>query len=265
MSLLWWLIRLNRSISTMQPQFSLKALLDRGLIMRTLRENAVVCFSGGLDSYVMLRKALKESRRVNALYVNYGSKHAPQERIVASKIAGDLGVPFCEVSIPVEVFQSGSALIDGELPLGRDRVSQGVNPAYVPNRNMVIASLAASLAITRYGFRDSDVCMGFHFSDGAAFVDTTSEASDALNSCLLTCTSGAVSFFSFAELSKDAVLRYAVTELGLTSEELARTRSCYQGFSSVHCGVCDACIVRHRSFVDAGIEDLTEYAQPFED
>ena len=231
--------------------------------MRRLKSNAIVCFSGGLDSYVMLRKALAECQRVIAFYVEYGSKHATQEVRVSEQIARRLKVPFEKISIPFKVFASGSALIDGQLPLGRDREPQEINPAYVPNRNMVIASLAASLAITRFGFHESDVCMGFHATDGAAFVDTTEQASAALDSCLQACTNGGVSFFSFASITKDNILKYAVDELGVTPVELAQTRSCYQGTESIHCGLCDACFVRHEAFLLAGLDEFSEYAHSY--
>lgn len=223
-------------------------------------QNAVVCFSGGLDSYIMLRKAIFECKKVFAIYVDYGSKHAKQESITAADFCYALDIPIRRVEIPSHIFNSN--LVEGELPVGRkfdEIASDEINPAYVPNRNMIIASLGGAFALSSFPGQPVTVCMGFHKTDGTAFVDTTPEASDAIDFCLKNCTNGLISFYSFARLRKPELIKMAVEELKVPLRELWATRSCYFGSDSTHCGECDACIVRRKAFHEAGYEDGTKY------
>src|SRR3546814_3458611 len=60
-------------------------------------------------------------------------------------------------------------------------------------------------------------------------------------------------------LDKAGIAREA-TRLGV---DVAATWSCYDPAPGpVHCGRCDACRLRHKGFVEAGLADPTSYAGP---
>ena len=115
---------------------------------------AVVLLSGGLDSstlllYVRRRLAVPE---VHALSVRYGQKHAREIEMARWQAAHAGLQTHREVELP---FFSGltagaSALIDAAVPVPDlaqlDAGQLRQPPTYVPNRNMVLLSLAAAHA-----------------------------------------------------------------------------------------------------------------------
>ena len=55
------------------------------------KPKAVVIYSGGMDSYTVLRLALQQGYEVYAVSFNYGQRHS-KELDVAVKVCADLGV-----------------------------------------------------------------------------------------------------------------------------------------------------------------------------
>ena len=109
-------------------------------------DKVLVVYSGGLDSFTLLNLAKKKFDRVYAISFDYGQKHR-KELDVASSSTKKLGVEHKIVRLPFEDFLSDSALVGNiEIPEGnydKERMKLTV----VPNRNMVMISVAASLAI----------------------------------------------------------------------------------------------------------------------
>ena len=60
----------------------------------------------------------------------------------------------------------------------------------------------------------------------------------------------------FAAMEKSAVVRLGI-ELGVPLE---LTLSCMNPRAGRHCGLCSKCRERRDAFLDAGVEDRTEYA-----
>ena len=106
----------------------------------------LVVYSGGLDSYTLLNKALDKFERVEAITFDYGQKHS-KEITFASKACSENAIAHEVVSLDLEKILSGSALVGtSEIPEGnydKEKMKQTV----VPNRNMIMISVAASLAI----------------------------------------------------------------------------------------------------------------------
>ena len=108
--------------------------------------SVLVVYSGGLDSYTLLNKALDKFERVEAITFDYGQKHS-KEITFASKACSENAIAHEVVSLDLEKILSGSALVGtSEIPEGnydKEKMKQTV----VPNRNMIMISVAASLAI----------------------------------------------------------------------------------------------------------------------
>ena len=108
--------------------------------------NVLVVYSGGLDSYTLLRKAIKKFDRVEAITFNYGQKHS-KEIEFAKLNCKELNVKHEVVNLELENILSNSSLVgDTEIPEGnydKEKMKQTI----VPNRNMIMISVAASLAI----------------------------------------------------------------------------------------------------------------------
>src|SRR5690554_7067903 len=75
----------------------------------------VVIYSGGMDSYTVLHRALREGLDVHALSFDYGQRHA-RELEVAERVCRELGVPHQVVDI-----RAIHGLIDGSALTGDGR------------------------------------------------------------------------------------------------------------------------------------------------
>ena len=109
-------------------------------------KSVLVVYSGGLDSYTLLNKAMSAFEKVEAITFNYGQKHKIE--IEYAKAACEkLGIAHEIVNLDLQKILAGSALVgDSDIPEGnydKEKMKQTV----VPNRNMVMISVAASLAI----------------------------------------------------------------------------------------------------------------------
>ncbi len=113
--------------------------------------SAVVLFSGGQDSTTCLFWALTRFDIVRALGFDYGQKHVVETE-QARTIAGAAGVPFDVIDL--QGTMSGSALTEHDKDIGAAHERNEDLPAsFVPGRNALFLSVAASYAYTR-GIRD---------------------------------------------------------------------------------------------------------------
>ena len=122
----------------------------------------------------------------------------------------------------------------------------------VPNRNMVLLSVALSWAIAAGA---TAVAFGAHSGTYSPYPDCRPAFADAMASAARVCHGTPLGFWApFIRWSKaDIVARGA--ELGVP---FGRTWSCYRG-GALHCGVCGTCVDRRTAFAEAGVLDPTEY------
>ena len=110
-------------------------------------KKAVVLLSGGLDSATTLYVARRKGYRVTALIFDYGQRHR-KEVLAAKKIAGRALCPHkvIRISFPWK----GSALLDRAAAITENppftRSAQAIPATYVPSRNIIFLSFAASFA-----------------------------------------------------------------------------------------------------------------------
>ena len=113
-----------------------------------MADKVVVIYSGGMDSYTLLHEALAQGKQVYALSFNYGQKHS-KELHYAQKVCDELGLPHKVVDITaIHQLLLGSSLTDDiEIPEGHYE-EQSMKSTVVPNRNMVMLSLAIAYAVS---------------------------------------------------------------------------------------------------------------------
>lgn len=224
------------------------------------KKRAVCLLSGGLDSATALYVAIHEGYVVSALSFRYGQKHE-REIESASALCVEKGIE--HVILPVHLPWGGSALLDSSaaVPVARslEEIGAGIPSTYVPARNTIFLSFAASFAETR----DAEtVFIGANALDYSGYPDCRHEYLRAMERALLFGTRRGVQGESLRieapllRLSKKGIVQLGAA-LGVPFE---KTWSCYQG-GEYPCGICDSCLLRRKGFVAAGVKDpLENYA-----
>lgn len=218
---------------------------------------AIVLLSGGLDSTVLLHHVIKDLgyKPVYALSFNYGQRHSVELEMAAWQ--ADHLAPVkehCVVQIPSHEFITArsSALIRGgaEIPdlqeLGPAEREQP--PTYVPNRNMIMLSIAAAAAEAR---QCKPVFYAAQAQDEYGYWDCTEEFVTRLNTLLdLNRRQAAMVYAPFVNRTKADIVRMGQR----LKVDFTYTWSCYRG-GDTPCGTCPTCVERRKAFEKAGLHD----------
>lgn len=218
----------------------------------------IVIYSGGMDSFTLLNDVLESYRmsmyEILALSFNYGQRHA-KELEYAKRVTTDLGISHTIVNM-VDI---GNQLLQGssqteeriQVPEGH-YTEESMKQTVVPNRNMIMLSLAVGYAISV----NADIVMyGAHSGDHAIYPDCRSEFVEAMNKVTSIANWQSVRIFApymnfhkgqIASIGKRLHLDYGMAW------------TCYKGGDKA-CGRCGACHERLEAMAYAGIEDPLEY------
>lgn len=220
---------------------------------------AIVLFSGGLDSSLVLALALKAGRSCIALSFDYGQRHRI-ELEAAKAIAEYYGVPHRIIKIDVSAF-SKSALVDhSELPKNRSAsqiANEGIPSTYVPARNTLFLAYATAQAeICEAG----EIHVGFNSMDRLPYPDCRKEYLDAFQSVLNLATKQAVEgnapkiIAPLINWDKNEIAKQAIA----INLPIDKTFSCYDPTpAKQHCGACDACVLRRSALQFASLKPFT--------
>lgn len=219
-----------------------------------MSKKAIVLFSGGLDSTTCLYWALDKGYACEALTVSYGQKHE-REVLAAKQIAARLGVKQHCVTLNLPWLAS-SSLVDKnqaipDVPM-EEIEKHHIPSTYVPGRNLMFLSVAASLADA---LKADAVVAGPNAIDFSGYPDCTPAFFDAAARAINLGTEAGVTrgvevLAPLMELSKTDIVRLGA-KLGVPFE---LTWSCYSG-GDKPCGHCDSCKLRARGFAEAGVKD----------
>ena len=218
-------------------------------------ETAIAVYSGGMDSTVMLYSMLEQGVDLRgAMSVDYGQKHR-KEILVAKEICERLGMEHRIVdlrSIATLFGSSGLTDSDTDVPEGHyEEVS--MKQTVVPNRNMILISLATAWAIKKGA---EAVAYAAHSGDHAIYPDCRESFANALDQAMQLCDWGEIRLYRpFVNSSKSEI----VAEGHRLGSPLGSTWSCYKG-GDLHCGKCGTCIERREAFHLAGVQDPTSYS-----
>lgn len=216
--------------------------------------------SGGLDSTTALAVARSRGLACYALTVRYGQLHQV-ELEAAARVAAALGAREHRV-VTVDLGPiASSALTSPDIAVPKDRslaeigAPGDVPPTYVPARNTVLLGLALAWAET-LGARE--IFVGVNVLDASGYPDCRPafvRAFEALAQ-VATRTGGFRIEAPLIELTKAQIIALGM-ELGV---DYALTHSCYDPRGTSACGSCDACVLRRKGFLEAGVSDPTHYA-----
>jgi len=223
-------------------------------------DSCLVLVSGGIDSTVLLHQLAAEQRAgsIVALAFDYGQRHV-RELECARWQAERAGAQFRTVRMDFfrELVRPATTLVAGAEPVpdledipDRDRVQP---PTYVPNRNMVLLSIAAAAA---EGMGISEVYYGAQAQDEYGYWDCTQEFVARINALLALNRRRPVTVV--APLVRNS--KADNVQLGLRlGVDFSWTWSCYRGMLPA-CGTCPTCVERLKAFALCGVEDPVPYA-----
>ncbi len=220
---------------------------------------SIVLLSGGLDSTVLLATTLAKGIDCIGLFFSYGQRHL-QEHEAAKDVANFYGVPLEHMALPIISKYCLSPLLSNStqnLPMNRSldeiKNTEGPPATYIPGRNTIFLSHALSLAEIK---GCDEVIFGATAHD-THYPDCVPLYVSAMQKVFNIGIAHPVNLEApLIEWNKTRIIQ----EGHKLKAPLSYTLSCYNPHPhKVHCGQCDACILRKEGFKEAGIEDPTTY------
>ena len=96
-------------------------------------KSVLVVYSGGLDSYTLLNKALNEFKHVEAITFDYGQKHN-KEITFASKVCSANSIPHEVVKLDLEnihTLQMASFLTSSQNRIFQEKINQSATTDFM--------------------------------------------------------------------------------------------------------------------------------------
>jgi 7-cyano-7-deazaguanine synthase len=245
--------------------------------MSTARPDSCAIVSGGLDSTILVYDMLNQGYTPHMLSFNYGQRHK-KELEFASNTALRLGLNHDIIDLSgITGLISNSALTAGNVGLFDHVPGQGMvetlQPAIevpeghyaedtmkatvVPNRNMIMLSIAAGVAVNN---KYRCIGMGVHGGDHFIYPDCRPAFISEVDEAIIVGNEGFHNFgadpvstgYGYAIFSPylnktKADIAYRGLELGVPFEF---TWSCYKG-GEKHCGKCGTCVERLEAIDEA--------------
>jgi len=223
----------------------------------TTNNKVVLSYSGGMDSTVLLYKAVTMFDEVYTVTFNYGQRHRKEIDVVSSTLHKLKHYNIHNIVLDLPFFKqfNGSSLLDDTIDVAKARDAMGhpqtVN--YVPYRNTIFLSILAGYAesvgaaTVWYGAAQADSVAGFY--DGSIeYLDQFNKITslNRLNNIKVEAP--------LIQMSKSDIIKCGLDN----NVDYKDTWTCYEG-QEVSCGECTACALRLKGFVDAGIKDPLPY------
>ncbi|VAX36511.1 7-cyano-7-deazaguanine synthase [hydrothermal vent metagenome] len=219
-----------------------------------MNKKAIVLFSGGLDSTTILYYAKDKGFEPYCLIFDYGQRHR-KEINLAKTIAKQAGCDFKVVKISLPWL--GSSLLDKsmDIPMGGAIDEKKIPSTYVPARNIIFLSFAASYA-EAVGARA--IFIGANAIDYSGYPDCRPEFFEAYQQTLKTGLKTGVEHKAIKiHIPLIHKTKAQIIKMGLKlNVPYDLTWSCYRG-GKHPCGKCDSCVLRLRGFEQVGTKDPT--------
>tara|TARA_Y100000593_G_scaffold13994_3_gene26184 strand:+ start:11790 stop:12446 length:657 start_codon:yes stop_codon:yes gene_type:complete len=217
-----------------------------------MSKKSVVILSGGMDSTTLLYDIKHQGDDVSALSFNYNQKHKKElEMAKATCKALKVDHKIIDLNVLNEIAPSSLTRDDWEVPEGH-YADENMKETVVPNRNMVMLSLATSYSI---GVKAKYLYYGAHSGDHDIYPDCRKEFVDTLAMAILLCDWDHINLVApYLDIDKGDIVIQG-KRLGV---DYSKTWTCYKG-KELACGKCGSCVERLEAFAKAGIKDPVKY------
>lgn len=212
-----------------------------------MKEKAVVIVSGGLDSTTLLYDVINQGYDVNVLSFNYGQRHKKELEYI-KKTCRILNIPHKILSLDVLNEVAPSILTrEGDMPEGSYN-DENMKLTVVPNRNMVMLSLATAYAI---GVKAKKLFYGAHAGDHEIYPDCRLDFVESMKKSIALCDWSVIELVApYVSITKTDVVRKGHNLL----VPFRNTWSCYAG-TERPCMKCGTCQERTIAFRDNDLQD----------
>jgi 7-cyano-7-deazaguanine synthase len=218
------------------------------------KNKVIVIYSGGMDSFTVLHKALQEGLEVFPLTFNYGQRHVKEiesARAVCETLK--LDHQLVDISTIIPLLQGSSLTSNIDVPEGH-YAEESMQATVVPNRNMIMLSLAIAYAVSKGA---DTVYFGAHAGDHAIYPDCRPEFVEKMNEVAKIANYQAVKITTpYLNQDKSQILADGL-KMGL---DYSQSWTCYNGREK-SCGKCGSCIERLEAFAKNGVIDPLAYEQ----
>lgn len=215
---------------------------------------AVIIYSGGMDSFTLLNDLHNQGLELYPISFNYGQRHS-KELIYAASVCKDLGLvhKVIDLSQIGEQILGGSSQTDPNIAVPHGHYAdENMKLTVVPNRNMIMLSLAMGYAIS---IGANIVYYGAHSGDHAIYPDCRPDFVAAINQVGKYCHFTPIGVSApYICLDKGDIAMIG-RDLGL---DYGKAWTCYEGKDKA-CGKCGACQERLEAMHKAGLVDPLEY------
>jgi 7-cyano-7-deazaguanine synthase len=226
-------------------------------------KGCVVILSGGMDSTITMRLAVEKygSENVSALTFYYGQKQSRE--IEMAKISTSMlkvKHKIIDASFLGDISKGFSANVDTDIvmPTIKDVLGDPRPKTYVPNRNMILMSIAAAFAETQ---NVDTIITGLQSTDEYNYHDTTARWISKVNDLLSENRILKIKLIApFSSLSKYQEIKI-LNELDGNVDLLIFTLTCYNPDTEGRsCGKCPSCSERVQAFKKLALKDPVPYS-----
>ncbi|MFA5462913.1 MAG: 7-cyano-7-deazaguanine synthase QueC [Dysgonamonadaceae bacterium] len=207
-----------------------------------INENALVLFSGGQDSTTCLFWAKEQFKNVTALCFSYGQRHS-QEVENARRIAKKANVPFEVMDATIISHLSPNSLTDNKIEMDQEHPADSFPNTFVPGRNMLFVTFAASLAFSR---DIRHIVTGVSEADYSGYPDCRDTFMHSLNTTINLAMDKHFLIHTPLMWRNKAKVWELADELGVFDLVRNETLTCYNGIIADGCGKCPACKLRKK-------------------
>ncbi|MBR0473119.1 MAG: 7-cyano-7-deazaguanine synthase QueC [Methanosphaera sp.] len=224
------------------------------------KPKGISVLSGGLDCTVAT-SIYADDYDLTAITFNYGQQSFDEELNHARRICEKYGMEHVVIDLPwLENISTSSLTSEEDIPeISEDDLDnydvaiETAKSVWVPARNTVFCSIALAYAES---IGAEIIIVGWDYEEAVTFPDNSKEYLEAFNET--------IKYGSFDDIIiKAPLIDMSKKEIVETGHEfnapLDLSYSCYTG-KKLHCGKCESCKRRKRAFVEAGLDDPTEYS-----